>query len=216
MYQYSTNSYITADEVMAIIKAVPEISKFPERDQLLISVVWETGGRVSEVLALVPEHVLDKSIVLDNLKQKRKRKDGKPPQKIITVSPFLSSWIRNYCTKNNIERGQWVFHSEHNTGKRLNRAVAHKMITAASEKAGVFRLGKANMRTGGRYKGISFHVLRHSIATHLLHKGATIKVVQAHLGHSLLASTNMYTNIGIDDVRSAVEAADVHLYHPQE
>ncbi len=88
------------------------------------------------------------------------------------------------------------------------------MITKASEAAQVFRRGKAHPRTGGRYKGISYHVLRHSYATYLLKTEKNARLVQAQLGHSDSRSTARYTNIAFDDVRAAVAHAAVNLYHP--
>ena len=214
MYQYNENNYCSPEEIQRIIAAVLHISKHAERNALLIEVGWETGGRISEVLTLVPEHVMEKSIVLVNLKQ-RKLKSGKPPNKIVEVSPELCAWIRKYCDKNNIQKGDWVFPAERSKVKHLDRSLVFDMITAASESAGVYRMGKDNIRSGSRYKGISYHVLRHSYATHLLRKGNKMAVVQAQLGHSNIGSTQQYASIVIDDVRATVAAARVNLYHPE-
>lgn len=65
-HQYDNNSFILPKEVVKIIHAVPSVSQHPERDSLIIETGWETGGRVSEVLGLVPEQ----EIVLVNLKQR--------------------------------------------------------------------------------------------------------------------------------------------------
>jgi integrase len=210
-HQYDSNSFILPKEVRRIILAVPEVSKHPERDQILTSIGWETGGRVSEVLGLVPEHVLEESIVLTNLKQHHKGK--KPPTKIVVVSKELCDWIKRYCEKENIGRGELIFHAVRDKTKPLGRGQVQDMITAASEAAHVFRLGKANPRTGGRYKGISFHTLRHSYATQLL-KTTKMEIVAAQLGHSDIRSTQAYASAAYDDVKGKVKAANVHLYHP--
>lgn len=211
-HQYSNNSYILPKEVLKIIKAVPGVSKHPERDTLIIEIGWETGARVSEVLGLVPEHVLEQSIVLTNLKQRHK---GKPaPTKIVEVTPELCTWIKKYCESNNIAPGQWVFSMVNDKTRQLHRNIIFTMITRASEAAKVFRLGKANPRTGGRYKGISYHVLRHSYAVYLLRKTDSVKTVQKQLGHANIMSTNAYADIAFDDVRVKVANAGVHLYHP--
>ena len=69
--------YLEPEEVRKIIDSVPKISKHPERDQLLLEVLWQTGGRVSEVLELVPEHIGTTSVVLRNLKQMKRLKKAR-------------------------------------------------------------------------------------------------------------------------------------------
>lgn len=212
-HQYTENDYCTPGEVLRIIRAVPQVSRHPERDALLINVGWETGGRISEVLGLVPERILETSIVLVNLKQPHK--NGKLPTKIVEVSDVLCDWIRKYCKKEDIRMGHWLFWAPRQRAEQLSRFRVQEMLTRASEAAGVFRMGKANPRTGGRYKGISFHVLRHSYATFLLKKTGNIRMVQQQLGHANITSTQKYANIAFMDVRASVAAAGVNLYHPR-
>lgn len=213
-YQYSVNNFITPEELKSIIvQGVPEVSKHQERDRLLISTGWETGARISEVLTLVPEHIFAQEIVLVNLKQ-RLEKGEEPPEKITEVSTDLCTWLKEYCEKNNIQKGQFVFFSNWDRDKHLDRSLVHKMITAASEKARVYRLGKKNIRSGRRYKGISYHVLRHSLATYLLRHGVKLEMVGKQLGHANQASTQRYASVILQDVRATIDKVGVNLYHP--
>ena len=217
-HQYDNNSFILPKEVLRIIEGVPDFSKHPERDSLIIEIGWETGGRITEVLNLKPKNVMEDSIAM--ITEKQKLKPGKkqpriwPPIRFVYASPDLCNWIRKYCDQENIGPEDWIFPSIHDKKKILGRGQIHKMITEASEHAKVFRLGKANPRTGGRYKGISYHVLRHSYAVYMLRKTNSVKTVQKQLGHASINSTNAYADIAYDDVRVNVAKAGIHLYHP--
>jgi len=66
------------------------------------------------------------------------------------------------------------------------------MIAAAAERAGI-------------QKRITPHKMRHTYATELLHRGADIREIQELLGHSNLATTEIYTHVVVDRLRGAVE-----------
>jgi integrase len=209
-HQYTVNDYISPQDALKIVKAVPKVSKHEIRDQLLLAIGWEAGARVSEVLGLKPERVLEKALVLENLKQPHKNK--KVPTKVVVVSQDLCNWIRKYCEDNDIKPGEWVFHSVRDKEKQLSRDSVHKMITRAAEDAQVFRLGKTNPRTGGRYKGVSFHKLRHGYATFLLKRVKNLRLVQIQLGHASISSTQKYANVAFEDVEANVEEAKMNLF----
>ena len=79
-------------------------------------------------------------------------------------------------------------------GGRLTRQAAWAVVRRYGERAGI----------GGE---LSPHVLRHSCATHLLDHGADLRVVQELLGHASISTTQLYTKVSADRLRSAFEAA---------
>ena len=79
-------------------------------------------------------------------------------------------------------------------GGRLSRQAAWEVIRDAAERAGVAA-------------SVSPHTLRHSFATHLLAGGADVRVVQELLGHSSVATTQIYTLVTADTLREMYTAA---------
>jgi len=192
------SSYLEPNEVRAVIDAIQEVSKHPERDTLLFEVIWQSGGRVSEVISLVPEHIGSTSIILPNLKQmkrvagQKKRVHDDKAIKEVEVSADLCVRLKAYCEEHKITKGMWVFPHNRGRAKHVDRFYAYRIITAASEKAQVFKFGKKNPATGGRYKGVAPHIFRHSSAMYLYENTQDMSLVQQQLGHSSITTTTLY------------------------
>lgn len=206
--------YLEPVQIHAIIDAIPSVSKHAERDMLLFEVMWQTGARVGEATTLLPERVGMTSLVLKNLKQrKRVRKaDGKyvkehDPNAIkeVEVSEEICNKVKAYCKENNIEPGQWVFPSNHTNSKPIARWYVWDIMNKASEHAQVFVFGKKNPATGGKFKGAYPHLFRHSCACHLLDQTDNIMLVKEHLGHANISTTQGYAHIKTDKVRKTIK-----------
>ena len=119
------SAYLEKDEVWAIIRSVPLVSKHIERDNLLLWTMWETGGRVTEVLTLIASQIdqKDRTINLVNLKQKiqktiEKILPGKLsqsellklPRKTTSVSPQLTEALVAYCLKYDLKDDSYSKH----------------------------------------------------------------------------------------------------------
>ena len=208
------SGYLEVIEIHKIIAAVKLVSKNPERDQLLLEVMWQTGGRVSEACQLVPEHVGTTSIVLNNLKQVKRIKG--PDEKMIRVhnpdamkevevSVDLCQRIKDFCEKHSIKKGDWIFKSSHG-GKFLNRWYIWDLVTRASEKAQVFKFGKRHPKTGGKFKGAFPHHFRHSLAMFLLEQTSDLDLVRQQLGHSRITTTQIYAYTKTPKIKKAIAA----------
>jgi integrase/recombinase XerD len=79
-------------------------------------------------------------------------------------------------------------------GSRLSRQAGWAIVTRYGERAGLAG-------------ALSPHVLRHSCATHMLDHGADLRVVQELLGHASISTTQVYTKVSTERLRSAFEAA---------
>ena len=158
------------------VKKLIDSSDTP-KSQLMISLLYSSGLRVSELVNL-------KRVDLD-LMQKlgwvRKGKGSK--DRIFSISESLCQSLKNYCDKN---LGKVYLFSD---DKPLTTRNIQKIIQKTAKKAGIV-------------KKVTPHTLRHSFATHLLEQGTDIRVIQELLGHSNLSTTQIYTHVSQDQIKS--------------
>ena len=211
-FQFS--GYLEPEEVRSIINTVPRVSRHAERDQLLLELLWQSGSRVSESITLVPERIGMTSVVLQNLKQYKRVKSkvpGEQPTRVsnptamkeVEVSAQLCIDLKAFCDKNRIPEGEYVFHADKGQG-HMRRWYVWKMITKASEEARVYRFGKRNIRTGGRFKGAFPHLLRHSSGMAMLEETSNIALVQKQLGHASVQTTQIYAYVKEKNIKKAI------------
>ena len=160
--------------------------------RLIFELLYNTGVRLSELISLKERHV-DRS----NLSIKVLGKGGK--ERIIPVSPHLMEEMMAYramCRKELAEYDEDVLLVNPKSGRKLypkyvynvvRDYLTHHEITTISRK--------------------SPHILRHTFATHLTNNGADLNAVKELLGHSSLASTQVYTSNSIDKLKAAFKKA---------
>lgn len=181
---------ISIEQMAAVLAAADGDEPRAMRDRALLELLYATGARVSEAVALNVDDLLDGEIV---------RLTGKgSKQRIVPVGSFARAAIDAYLV-----RARPVFSARGTAtpalflgarGHRVSRQNAWLIIQAAAERA---RLGFE----------ISPHTFRHSFATHLLAGGADVRVVQELLGHSSVATTQIYTMITADTLRDMYTTA---------
>lgn len=179
---------ISIESMEALLAATDGDEPASIRDKALLELLYATGARVSEVVAL---NVDDLSAFWDEGELLRVLgKGGK--QRILPVGSYARAAIGRYLVR---VRPAWsavgpstpaVFLGPR--GDRLSRQSVWLIIRAAAERAGLA-------------EGISPHTFRHSFATHLLTGGADVRVVQELLGHSSVATTQIYTLVTADTLR---------------
>ncbi|MDR0488847.1 MAG: site-specific tyrosine recombinase XerD [Propionibacteriaceae bacterium] len=185
---------LTLDEVERLISAAGGNQEDPTPDQLsdwaLVELLYGTGARISEILALnvddATRMLADTSIGLKFLGKGNK-------ERVVPVGTFarqaLDSWLvrgRQTLAVRAKQATPALFLNSR--GARLSRTAAFNRIAALGVLAKIS-------------KEISPHTLRHSYATHLLDGGADVRVVQELLGHSSVATTQIYTLITVDHLR---------------
>ncbi|MEV6372250.1 tyrosine recombinase XerC [Micromonospora musae] len=159
------------------------------RDRALLELLYATGVRVSEACGLNltdVDHTRRVIRVLGKGGRERVVPYGAPAQRA------LDDWLRH---------GRPTLAARHSAdalllgarGGRLNPTTARRIVCGYAEAAGLPRT--------------SPHGLRHSAATHLLEGGADLRAVQELLGHSSLASTQIYTHVSVERLRSAYRQA---------
>lgn len=160
------------------------------RDKALLELLYATGARISEAVALNVDDVLDGEVV------RLFGKGGK--QRIVPVGSFARAAIDAYLV-----RVRPVFSARGKAtpalflgsrGQRMSRQNAWLIIQAAAERA------QLDVQ-------ISPHTFRHSFATHLLAGGADVRVVQELLGHASVSTTQIYTLVTADSLRDMYSTA---------
>lgn len=185
---------ISIEQVGALLAATDGDDLLQLRDKALLELLYATGARVSEVVSLNVDDVLAE--VLDEEVVRLTGKGDK--QRIVPVGSYARQAINAYLVRARpllSARGKAtpaLFLGVR--GQRVSRQNAWLIIRAAAERAGLT-------------VAVSPHTLRHSFATHLLAGGADVRVVQELLGHSSVATTQIYTLVTVDTLRDMYTTA---------
>ena len=184
-------TYLSVDEVDALI-AQPDVST-PRglRDRALIELLYATGLRVSELMGLRPADL--------NLEASFLTCTGKgDKQRLVPIGDEAARWVGRY-----LREGRKTL-----LGRRTSSRV---FVNARGGGAGLTRVGfwkilKAYTRQAGLKTRLSPHTLRHSFATHLLERGADLRAIQMMLGHADLSTTQIYTHVLEHRMRAVYDA----------
>jgi len=177
-------------EVDALLAAVPGDGPRPRRDRAILEMLYAGGLRISELVGLD----LGDVDLYDGLV----RVLGKgSKERVVPLGRTAREAVGDYLTTGRPElvgRQTTSALFLNARGGRLTRQGAWLMVRAAGDRAGL--------------QGRLFpHVLRHSCATHMLDRGADIRVVQELLGHASLSTTQVYTKVSPERLRAVYDAA---------
>ena len=170
---------LSVEEIDLIINSIDKNSKNAIRDISIITLLYSSGLRVSELTELTLSNFYIKEEVLRVLGKGKK-------ERIVPISSKAKECMLEYIDhvrprySNKNETKGIVFLS--NRGKALSRKTVWNLIKIASINASIT-------------KDVSPHTFRHSFASHLLEGGADLRVVQELLGHSSVSTTQIYTHL---------------------
>lgn len=152
------------------------------RDRAILELLFSSGLRVSELVGLDRDHI--------NLKRREFMVRGKGQKdRPIFISESAADWIQQYLSKRtDTTRPLFIRYSGN---KKVDQTGNFTRLTARS----VQRMVARYALLAGITKHVSPHTLRHSYATDLLMNGADLRSVQALLGHSNVATTQIYTHV---------------------
>ncbi len=176
---------LTLNEVESLI-AQPDIrDKQGIRDKAILETLYATGMRVSEAVNLRTDNVnMDIGFLRCIGKGDKERVIPLGKKAIAAIKRYLEvsrpRFMRN-------KQSDYLFVSR--LGKRISRQSMWKIIKRYARQARI-------------KKPIRPHILRHSFATHLLERGADLRSVQEMLGHSNISTTQIYTHINKDRLKS--------------
>jgi integrase/recombinase XerD len=178
---------LTPAEMEKLLAAPDASTQIGARDRAILLVTYASGLRVSEVCGLKIQDLDDGSVRV-------KGKGGK--ERVVPIAPAAIEAVDHYLIhyRNNSE-SEYLFLGA--KGKPIDRILVWNRVKVYAKEAGIT-------------KSISPHTLRHSFATHLLENGADLRVIQEMLGHSNIATTDRYTQISQNHVRTAFDA-----FHPR-
>lgn len=184
---------LTENEVEDLL-AQPDVkTALGLRDRTMLEVLYATGLRVSELVGLNFEQL--------NMRQGLVRCVGKGnKERLIPLGEIALDWLQDYLVESRpvLLKGmvsEDLFPTQR--GKAMTRQAFWYLIKRYAKQASI-------------EKDLSPHTLRHAFATHLLNHGADLRVVQLLLGHSDLSTTQIYTHVAKERLKS------LHtLHHPR-
>ena len=165
------------------------------RDRALIELLYATGMRVSELLTLRPADVnLDASYLTCTGKGDKER--------IVPFGDEAAAWVRRYLR----DARPQLLGRRHSPRLFVNARGGGPGLT----RVGFWKILKTYARQAGLTATLSPHTLRHSFATHLLERGADLRAIQMMLGHADLSTTQIYTHVLEQRMRSIYDR-----FHPR-
>lgn len=185
---------IAIDDVVELL-ALPAEDLLGRRDRAVLELLYGTGLRISELVALDVDDVdLDGRVVLIRRGKGSKSRRvplGREATKAISSYVTQSRPLLASKAKQAVSKGALFLNAR---GGRLSRQ-------------GCWKILKGYARAAGLEDEVSPHTLRHSFATHMLDGGADIRVVQELLGHASLATTQVYTMVSDNRLREVYFSA---------
>lgn len=181
------------EEELERLLAEPDIHKLAGlRDRAILELLFSSGLRVSELVGLNRDHI--------NLKRREFMVRGKGQKdRPIFISAEAADWIQKYLdVREDSTRPLFIRYSG---SKSIDLSGNYHRLTVRS----VQRLVSRYALLAGITKHVSPHTLRHSFATDLLMNGADLRSVQAMLGHSNIATTQIYTHVTDPHLKSVHE-----------
>ena len=185
---YAEKQIPFSEEEMKHLLFILEEAQVELLDKLIIEVLYQTGMRRAELCNLPLENV--------NFSRNEIMVIGKGnKERIVPISPDLSKVLKIYYLehrKPTAEAEKYFFVSS--KGKKITEKFVYLMVTSY--------LSQVSLK-----EKKSPHILRHSFATHVLNGGAEISKVKKIMGHASLASTQVYTNANIEQLKKVFRAA---------
>jgi len=185
---------LTIVEIESILSAIDLSSKEGHRNKAMIEVLYGCGLRVSELINLKLSQLFFRDNFIKVIGKGNKERLV-PIGEIAQIS--VIHYIDGFRSKIKVKKGMEDILFLNRRGSKLTREM-------------IFILVKEFAKLAGIQKSISPHTFRHSFATHLIEGGADLRAVQEMLGHTSITTTEIYTHLDTDYIRSVIAQ-----FHPR-
>lgn len=178
---------LTVEEIDNLIESIDLSTPEGQRNRTMLEVLYSCGLRVSELCTLkLSDLYLEQGFI---------KVEGKgSKQRLVPISPRAIKELHYYFIDRNaiaIKPGYEDFVFISRRGKNISRIMVFHIIKELADRIGLT-------------KNISPHTFRHSFATHLLEGGANLRAIQTMLGHESIGTTEIYTHIDRNMLRSEI------------
>lgn len=174
--------YLNAEQTNLLLNSLTDYNNLESRNKAMIEVMYASGIRVSELINLKIEDVSieNKQIIVTGKSNK---------QRIVLLNNHATEALNTYLFKVRIllQKKSTSVLFLNNRGEKLTRQGFYKILKSIALKVGI--------------SDISPHMLRHSIATHMIQNGVDLRIVQDILGHSDISTTQIYTHLNKETVK---------------
>lgn len=179
--------YVPSREQVGVLLRLPQTdSEEGARDKAILELLYSSGLRATELCNLELDDVREEGLLV------RCGKRGKG--RTVPITPHALESIRTYVERFRGTEPGYLFITTMGCGMR--RQLLSKIVGKYGKKAGL--------------KAITAHTLRHACATHLLEKGADLRLIQEVLGHTSISSTQRYTHLTSCKIKEMF-----NNYHPR-
>ena len=185
---------LSREDIISMIDSVDLSKPEGERNRTILETLYSSGLRVSELTELKISNIYFNDGFMRILGKGSK-------ERLVPLGGIASKrileYLKNIRVDTDIQKGAEDFVFLNRRGRPLSRVMIFNIVKEAAIMAGI-------------KKNISPHTLRHSFATHLIEGGADLRAVQEMLGHESITTTEIYTHLDRDYLRS-----NIIQFHPR-
>ncbi|MGA8538619.1 MAG: tyrosine recombinase XerC [Terriglobales bacterium] len=194
----------TIEEMNAVLDAkMPEVASFPERDRLMLELLYGCGIRNSELVGINLDDIsLSNEAILIRGKGKKERYVPFGGSALAALSIYLPWRQQMLLTLRNTSRNAIATNP---TPAKVTSALLVNQRGGRLTTRSVGRIVKRIAVAKGLSPDVHPHTLRHAFGTHMLEEGADLRAIQELLGHERLATTQRYTQLSVKHVMNVYD-----------
>lgn len=185
---------LSMEEIDSLIDAIDLNKAEGQRNKAMLETLYSCGLRVSELVNLkITNLFFEQGFIKVEGKSEKERLVPVSGRAIEEINKYLNDYRKTLRVNKDSENILFL----NRRGRKLSRVMIFTIIKNLAEKVGMD-------------KKISPHTFRHSFATHLINGGADLRAVQEMLGHESILTTEIYTHLDKDYLKSTI-----HQFHPR-